>query len=122
MNKQLFKKLCLNYGKDPNKDLYELWSNELRPYDEEELEKAISIIVANDKFFPTLSRVLEVVKEVVKNEVIDFNSEASVRKKMERLNIHPDWLDKEIENEPMDEETQKEFDDFQEFLEEFRNS
>ncbi len=31
------------------------------------------------------------------------------------------WLNKEITNEPIDDETQKVFDDFNDFLEEFRN-
>ena len=39
MNKKQFKKLCLNYGKDANVDLYELWNYNLRCFDEEEIEK-----------------------------------------------------------------------------------
>ena len=35
--------------------------------------------------------------------------------------ITASWLNKEIINEPIDKETQKEFDDFNKFLEEFRN-
>ena len=33
----------------------------------------------------------------------------------------PDWLDHEIINEPIDEKTEKEFEDFNNFLEGFRN-
>ena len=119
MNKQLFKQLCMNYNKEADKDLYELWEYNLRPYDEDEIQKAISVIVAKDKYFPTFSRFLEVVKDIVSKE--EFDSEKSVREKMKRLNIHPDWLDKEIINEPIDEETEDVFNDFNNFLEEFRN-
>lgn len=34
----------------------------------------------------------------------------------------PEWVKSEIENESIDEETQKVFNDFQNFLEEFRNA
>lgn len=33
----------------------------------------------------------------------------------------PDWLNKEIINEPIDDETKKDFEDFNKFLEDFRN-
>lgn len=119
MNKELFKKLCMNYNKSANKELYDLWSYNLRPYSNDEIEEAINIIVGTDKFFPTLSRVLEVIKEVVKHKPIE-NSETVVREKMKKHNIHPKWLDKFITNEPLDEETEKEFNDFQDFLKEIR--
>ena len=119
MNKELFKKLCMNYNKSANKELYELWNYNLRPFDDEEVEEALNIIVGTDKFFPTLSRILEVVKEVVKNKTT-ADSETIVREKMKKHNIHPEWLDKYIENDPIDEETQNEYDDFQDFLKEFR--
>ena len=117
MNKQLFKQLCMNFNKEADKDLYELWEHNLRPYDEDEIQKAINVIIAKDKFFPTFSRFLEVVKDIVSKE--EFDSEKSVREKMKRLNIHPDWLDKEIVNEPIDEETEDVFNDFNNFIKEF---
>lgn len=33
----------------------------------------------------------------------------------------PDWLNREIVNEPIDDETKKDFEDFNNFLEDFRN-
>lgn len=35
--------------------------------------------------------------------------------------IIPDWLNTEIINQPIDEETKKEFDEFQDFIKEIRN-
>lgn len=121
MNKKLFKQLCMNYGKDADKELFELWEYNLRCYDENEMQKAISIIISQDKYFPTLNRVLEVVKDVVRKEEIIRDDENVIKEKMKRLNIHPDWLDEEITNKKIDEETEKEFDDFNNFIEEFRS-
>lgn len=112
MNKTLFKQLCMNYNKQPDKELYELWEYNLRPYDEEEIQQAINIITTNDKYFPTLNRLLEVVKDIVLKET--FIKDESKYKNTK-------WYGKEIINQPIDEETQKEFDDFNNFIKEFRN-
>lgn len=120
MNKKDFAKLCFNYNKEPNEDLYELWEYNLRCYDEDEMQKAINIIIAQDKFFPTLSRVLEVVKDVVRKEDV-FKNEDAIIEKAKRLNINLKWYNEDIESEPVDEETKKTFEDFKKFIEEFRN-
>ena len=121
MNKKIFKQLCMNYNKEADKDLFELWQNNLRCYDEDEMQKAVAIIIAQDRYFPTLNRVLEVVKDVVSKERIDFNNEDYIKEKMQKYNIKPDWLDKEITNQEIDEETEKEFEDFNNFIQEFRS-
>lgn len=104
MNKKIFKQLCMNFNKEPDKELYELWEYNLRCYDEEEIQQAISKIIANDKYFPTFSRLLQIVKEVVSKEEFDYNNEKHIQEKMKRLDIHPSWLDKETTNEPIDEQ------------------
>lgn len=98
MNKKDFAKLCMNYGKEPNEDLFELWEYNLRCYDEKEIKDAVNVIVLNDKYFPSLGRMLEVVKDIVKKEDV-YVSEEQKREKMERLNIKPEWLKEEIKNE-----------------------
>ena len=112
MNKKDFAKLCFNYGKEPNEDLFELWQYNLRCYDEDEMQKAINIIITNDKYFPTLSRVLEVVKDVVSKETL-IKDETKYK--------NTDWYGKQIINVPIDDETQKYFNDFNNFIEEFRD-
>ena len=119
MNKKLFKQLCMNYNKEADKELYELWEYNLRCYDEEELSKAINIIIANDKYFPTLNRVLEVVKEIVNKENIEYD-EKYMKEKMINSGVIPDWLDKPIINKPIDDETKETYEDFKRFMEEFR--
>ena len=121
MNKKIFKQLCINFNKEPDKELYELWEYNLRPYDEEEIQKAVERIIATDKYFPTFSRILEIVKDVVSKEDFDYSNEDYIKEKMKKHNIHPDWLDKEITNEPIDEKTQETFEDFNNFIQEFRD-
>lgn len=121
MNKKTFARLNLNYGKEPDEELYELWCYNLRLYDDEEIDKAFNIIMSKDKFFPTLSRILEVIKEVVNKKKIEFDNEDIIREKMKRLNIKPEWLDKKITNTPINKETEEIFEDFNNFIKEFRN-
>ena len=120
MNKKDFAKLCFNYNKEPNEDLYDLWSYNLRCFDEEEMQKTINRIITTDQYFPTLNRLLEVAKQVVREENIEYD-EKQLGGIFERKGVVPEWYGKEIENEPIDEETEKEFKDFQTFLEDFRN-
>lgn len=120
MTEKLFAKLCFNYNKEPNEDLFELWEYNLRCYDEKEIQKTISIIISKDKFFPTLNRVLEVVKEVVSKENCEVSDYEKIDK-MKKLNIIPNWLNKEIINQEIDKQTKDEFNEFNNFIQEFRN-
>lgn len=116
MRTELFKQLCMNFGKEPTEELYLLWNETLEEYDPYYVEQAIRSIIKNDKFFPTISRVLEVLKELPYEEI---PTEEKIRR-MKKMGIEPEWLYKEYEEELLDEETEKEFADFQNFLEEFR--
>lgn len=111
MNKKDFAKLCFNYNKEPNEELYELWNYNLRCYDEDEIQKTINIIISKDKYFPTLNRFLEIIKEIISKE--DFIKDETKYKNTE-------WYGKEITNEEIDEQSKKDFEDFKRFLEEFR--
>ena len=44
-----------------------------------------------------------------------------IEKVIKTIKTTPDWLNKEIINEPIDNKTKKEFEDFMYFLEDFRN-
>ena len=117
MNKQLFKQLCINYNRTADKDLFELWEYNLRPYEEEEIKKAFSLLMSKDKYFPNLNRILEAIKEVVNKEQINNTH------KIEKLSkIKPKWYKKEIINLEVDRETIKEDEEFKMFLEEFRST
>ena len=45
-----------------------------------------------------------------------------VIKTLQNKKVKPDWLDKEIINEPIDEKTDKDFNDFKDFINDFRGS
>ena len=44
-----------------------------------------------------------------------------IEKVLKTIKKTPDWLNREIVNEPIDNETKKDFEDFNNFLEDFRN-
>lgn len=44
-----------------------------------------------------------------------------IEKVLKTIKKTPDWLNREIVNEPIDDETKKDFEDFNNFLEDFRN-
>lgn len=117
MNKQLFKQLCLNYNKPADIELHKLWDEELEQYDPEEIERAIRNIMAKDKYFPNLSRVIEEIKKIGFKEI----SEEKMGERFKKINVIPEWYGKEIKNQEIDRETLDTFDDFQDFLKDFRN-
>lgn len=97
MNKKDFVKLCFNYSKEPNEELYELWNYNLRCYDEKEIQQALNTIIAKDKYFPTLSRILEVVKEIVNKDNTVYDDDYK-KDKMLKCGVIPKWFNKEFES------------------------
>lgn len=88
MNKKQFVKLCVNFNKEPNEELYELWCEELEDFGPYYVEVAIKNIMVNDKFFPTLSRVLEELKNLPPMEI---PVEEKI-KRMKEKGVIPNWL------------------------------
>lgn len=111
MNKDLFKMLCANYGKEPNKELHILWNEELQNYDPYYVEVAIKNIIAKDKFFPTLSRIVEELRNLPPMEIPEEEKIKRFKSK-----VMPSWFNKEIEYQEGEEDI-----DFINFIEEFRN-
>ena len=117
MNKELFKMLSANYGKEPNVELHKLWNEELIDYDELYIEQAVKNILMNDKFFPTLSRIIE---EIKKLPLITITEEEKL-KRMEERGVRPSWLRGKVVNQQIDKETENLFEEFNNFIKEFRN-
>lgn len=113
MNKELFRMLCANYGKDANIELHKLWDEELKDYDEYYLEMAIKSIIATDKYFPTLSKIIEAITSLPANEI-------PKEIKLSRMKIKPQWVNKKVINEEITEEDEENFGDFQKYIQEFR--
>ena len=71
MNEKIFVRLCLNYGKEPNKELYEFWKEELEVFNNKEIELAFNNIMKIDKYFPTLSRIYEELRKIHIEEITE---------------------------------------------------
>lgn len=96
MNKKDFVKLCMNYDKEPNEELYELWKEELKDYDTYYVEIAIKNITKEDKFFPNLNRILEEIKKLQSLEIPTYEK----IKRMKEKGVIPSWLE-DYENEKL---------------------
>ena len=59
---------------------------------------------------------MEVLKTIKPREF----TEEEKTKRMEQRGVIPKWLYQDIKNEPIDKETEKEFEDFNKFIEDFR--
>lgn len=117
MKIDLFRQLCMNFNREPSEDLYKIWNEELDDFDELHVEQAVKNIMLKDKFFPTLSRIIEEIKILPPIEL----SDEIKRKRMEERGIIPQWLRGEVVNQQIDKETEDLFEDFNNFIEEFRN-
>lgn len=117
MNKKLFVKLCMNFDKEPNEELFNLWNEMLEEYDPHYVEIAINNIIKNDKYFPTFSKIMEEINNLPELEIPD---EEKI-KRMKAKGIIPSWLNKEIKNQNIDKETEDIFNNFNSFIEDFRN-
>ena len=65
MNKKVYLMLCKNYNKEPDRDLFEMWQEQLNEYTEEQVENAINQIIKVDKYMPTLARIIEVIDTTI---------------------------------------------------------
>lgn len=88
MNKNLFRMLCANYGKEANIELHKLWNEELKDFDTYYVEVAIKNIIANDRYFPTLSRIIEELKNLPPMEI----PQEEKIKRMKEKGVIPSWL------------------------------
>ena len=113
MNEKIFVRLCLNYGKEPNKELYEFWKEELEVFNNKEIELAFNNIMKIDKYFPTLSRIYEELRKIPIEEI----TEEEKKKKM-TYSVYEKWENTYTkENE---ETYEKVVSEFNKVLEEFR--
>lgn len=116
MDKELYMQLCFNFNKEPNEELHKLWDEELEVFDKDEVKRAVKNIMIKDKFMPNLNRILEELRDMP----IKYITEEEKRLKMANMGIKPEWLDKDIQNEELDEETIKESEEFNQFIKDFR--
>ena len=103
MNKKLYKMLCVNFNKEPDKDMYELLEETLYGYDDYLIKDTIDYIIKNDKYMPNIARIIEVLKSMPNERLTDKQK----IKRWEEKGIHPNWLDIEIKREPISDEDLK---------------
>lgn len=95
MNKKLFKMLCLNFNRELDKDVYEIYEEALSKYDEYYIADAIKYIIEHDKFMPTIARIIEATRELPYRELTEEEKKA----RWEKEEIRPSWIDEEIDPE-----------------------
>lgn len=113
MDRKFFKMLCDNFGKTLNADLYELFDNELKDYDPILVERAVKKILDENKFFPTLSDIKNIIKDLPELKISD-------EEKIKRWNskgIQPSWLNEEQEIEEI---TEEELEELKDLLKDFK--
>ena len=113
MNEKIFVRLCLNYGKEPNKELYEFWKEELEVFSNKEIELAFNNIMKIDKYFPTLSRIYEELRKIPIEEIIEEE-----KKKKMKYSVYKKW--KHPYTKENEEIYEKVVSEFNKVLEEFR--
>ena len=111
MKIETYKQLCANFNREPIEELFNLWCEALKDYDTYYIELAIKNIITNDRYFPTLNRIIEELRnlpciEIPENEKI---------KRMKAKGVVPNWLGKNITSNEGEED-----EEFKTFIEEFR--
>ena len=99
MTKELYTMLCGNYGKERDKETYEMYKRMLAGYDEKLIRQAIENIITTDKFMPSTARIIEEIKKLPRIELTEED-------KLTRWNkeeITPTWVGKELQPEEMNE-------------------
>ena len=104
MNRRMYSVLCDNFNKQKSEDHYELLKENLKNYDPVYLERAINKIVSEDKFFPSVARLKEVV-EMVSSEPLTKEEKL---KRWEKEGIVPECISKEPQEEQIQDEELKE--------------
>ena len=110
---KLYNQLLLNYNKEFDSDMFEMWYEELVEFDLKYIKQVFRKLMIQNKFMPTLKEVIDELKNV-KYEPLTNEEKLE---KFKNQGIMPKWVDKEIKNDPM---TQEEIDEFNELLKEFK--
>ena len=108
MNKKQYQLLCSNFNKQKDIDQYELMEEIFKDEDPLYMERAVKKIINEDKFFPSVARIKEVLEEVWKTPL----TEEEKLKRWEKEGITPSCLSKEPEETQISEEELKELEDF----------
>lgn len=108
MNRKLYSLLRDNFNKQKDDEHYQMIKEVFEDEDPLLLERAIKKIINEDRFFPSVARIKEVL-----NELSDIPlSKDEKLKRREKEGITPSCLSKEPEETQISEEELKELEDF----------
>lgn len=113
MNRKLYSTLCANFNKQKDDEHYQMLKENFLDEDSLYLERAIKKIIQDDKYFPSVARIKEVLNEVWKTPL----NEDEKLKRWEKEGIKPSCLDKEPQEIEISDE---ELDDLQDFFSQFK--
>ena len=108
MNRKLYSLLCDNFNKQKDDEHYQMIKEVFKDEDSLLLERALIKIINEDKFFPSVARIREVLNE---QSNIPLTKEEKL-KRWEKEGITPSCLSKEPEETQISEEELKELEDF----------
>ncbi len=103
MNRKLYSTLCENFNKNKNVDYYDMLKEIFKDEDPIYMERAVKKIISEDKYFPTVARIKEVLDEVWKTPI----TEEEKLKRWEKEGIIPSCLSKTPQDEELDDEELK---------------
>lgn len=104
MNKKHYMTLCSNFNKTKDKDYFEMLEDMFKNVDEIYMERAIKKIISEDKYFPSVARIKEVLDEMYEEPL----TKDEKLKRWEKEGITPSCLNKEPNEEDVsDEELQE---------------
>lgn len=87
--------LFVNYNKQQDKDMLNTWYEMLKDYDYRLLQKAITKIMAQSKYMPTVKDILDTIKDLPYEKFTDEEK----TKQWSKEGIKPSWLKRSDINE-----------------------
>lgn len=103
MNRKLYSLLCDNYNKPKSEEHYQMLKEIFDDEDPIMLERAFNKIINEDKYFPSVVRIKEILDEVWKKPL----TKEEKLKRWEKEGIIPSCLSKTPKDEEIDDEELK---------------
>ena len=107
MNRKLYSMLCSNFNKQKDDEHYQMLKENFLDEDSLYLERAIKKIIQEDKYFPSVARIKEVLNEVYEEPL----TQDEKLKRWEKEEITPSCMSKEPQDEEMSDEELKELEE-----------
>lgn len=100
MNRKLYSMLCSNFNKTKDDEHYQMLKEMFKDEDPLYMERTVKKIISEDKYFPSVARIKEVLNEVWETPL----TEEEKMKRWGKEDITPSCLSKEPQSEEIDDE------------------